>query len=114
MEEIMKFEINNNEWEIFRVDKDSILDRYNEEHEDQSTYVFGLTIYPEHQIWINDNLCTEEKIRTLKHELAHCYLWSYGFYNTPHFTEEMLCDTVAASNDFINRIVMEFVAEKKF
>lgn len=105
----MKFEINNEEWEIFIVPKESIKDRYNEENNTEATFVFGLTIYNEHEIWINDSMCFTEKLRTLRHELTHCYIWSFGLNNAPHYTEEMVCDIVAASNGIIDRIVMEFV-----
>ena len=41
----------------------------------------GLTFYKEHKIWIAKELCDDEKARTLKHELTHCYIWENGFYN---------------------------------
>lgn len=107
----MKFEINDEEWEIFIVDKGSIKDRYNEENNAEATFVFGLTIYNEHAIWINDSMCFIEKIRTLRHELTHCYIWSYGLNNAPHYTEEMVCDIVASSIDIINSITNQFANE---
>lgn len=107
----MKFEINNEEWEIFIVPSESIKNRYNEEYDNDSTFVFGLTIYPRHQIWINESMCEAQKFRTLRHELTHCYIWSFGLNNAPHYTEEMVCDIVAASYGIIERIVMQF-AEK--
>lgn len=105
----MEFEINNEDWKIKLVDKDIIKNRYNEEYDSDSTFVFGLTIYPEHEIWINKDMCDEQKLKTLWHELTHCYIWSFGLNNAPHYTEEMVCDIVAASNGIIERIVMEFV-----
>ena len=107
----MRFEINNDEWEIFIVPSESIKKRYNEDNNADSTFVFGLTIYPEHAIWINDTMCLAEQIKTLRHELTHCYIWSYGLYNAPHYTEEMVCDIVAASHGIIDRIVNEFVKD---
>lgn len=105
----MEFEINNEDWKIKLVDKDIIKNRYNEEYDSDSTFVFGLTIYPEHEIWINKDMCDDQQLRTLWHELTHCYIWSFGLNNAPHYTEEMVCDIVAASNGIIDRIVMEFV-----
>lgn len=113
----MKVEINNEEWEIFIVPKESIKDRYNEENNAEATFVFGLTIYNEHEIWINDSMCFTEKLRTLRHELTHCYIWSYGLYNVEHYTEEMVCDIVAESYGIIERIVLQFaenIAKNKF
>ena len=107
----MKFKINNNNWEIKEKDKQTLLDKYNSNHEDSALFVFGMCIYSEHEIWINKDMCKEQKIRTLKHELTHCYMWSYGLYNVPHFTEEMACDLVESINDFINEVVKEYVDE---
>lgn len=104
----MKFKINNNSWEIIEKDSETLLDKFNSNNEENANYVFGLTRYPQHEIWINKDMCQEQKVRTLKHELTHCYIWNYGLYNVPHFTEEMVCDLVSSINDFINRIVTEF------
>ena len=111
MEKIMKFTINNDAWIILEKDAKSLLDRYNSEHEEESTFVYGLTIYPEQKILINKEMCEAQKIKTLKHELTHCYIWEYGLYNAPNFNEEMVCDLVASINSFINDIVKRFKEE---
>lgn len=103
----MIFKINNDEWEIILKDKKVLADKYNSENE-ESDFVFGVTIYSKHQIWINQDMCVDQQIRTLKHELTHCYMWNYGLYNVPHYTEEMVCDLVSSINDFINEIVNAF------
>lgn len=107
----MDFEINNEEWKIKLINKDIIKDRYNEEFNSESTFVFGLTIYSQNEIWINKDMCKAQQLKTLWHELTHCYLWSFGLTNAPHYTEEMVCDIVAASYGIIERIVIQF-AEK--
>lgn len=104
-----KFRINDDEWEIIQVDKDKIRNRLNKDNEEDAIFVFGLTIFSEHKIWINEDVCTEQKIKTLKHELTHCYIWSYGLGSVPHYTEEMVCDIVSASINIINDIVKEYI-----
>lgn len=104
-----KFRINEDEWEIIQVDKDKIRNRLNKDNEEDAIFVFGLTIFSEHKIWINEDVCTEQKIKTLKHELTHCYIWSYGLGSVPHYTEEMVCDIVSASINIINDIVKEYI-----
>lgn len=107
----MKFVINNTEWNIEELEKEKLDEMYKEENEGKVYYTFGVTKYPKHTIYINKNMCTSQKIRTLKHELAHCYMWSYGLYNVTEITEEILCDIVACSNDFINEIVERYIKE---
>lgn len=109
----MKFIINENKWKIKQVTKQNLLDKYNSENEEKSTYVFGLTQYSKHEIWINKDMCMEQQINTLKHELTHCYIWSYGLYNIPNYTEEMVCDLVSSINNFINKIVEDFIKNFK-
>lgn len=108
----MEFKINNNDWKIIEKEKQELLDVYNAENNDDAKFVFGVCIYPKHEIWINKDMCEEQKVSTLKHELTHCYIWSYGFYNAPHFTDEMVCDIVAGCNDFINSVVKDYKACK--
>lgn len=104
----MKFKVNNAEWEIKEVNTQTLVDKYNSENDEKTNFVFGVTLYPKHEIWINEDMCEEQKVKTLKHELTHCYIWMYGLYNTPNFNEEMACDLVASSNDFINEVVEEY------
>jgi hypothetical protein len=101
----MKFILNYDEWEIKEIDSDELLDLYNKEYDSDSTFCFGVTLYPKHKILINKNICEEQKIKTLKHELTHAYIWEHGLYNVPSFTEEMVCDLVAAINDTINEVL---------
>ncbi len=104
----MNFNINNNNWTILEKDTNVMLDKYKEDIDDRATYAFGVTIYPTHEIWINKDMCLEQKIRTLKHELTHCFIYNYGLYNVPSFNEEMVCDLVASINNFINEVVDKY------
>lgn len=104
----MKFKINNDEWIIEEKDKEELKELYEKEENEKAYFVFGVTIRPQHIIYINKDMCEEQKIRTLKHELTHCYIWEYGLYNVMDINEEVICDIVAASNDFINGVVEQY------
>ena len=105
----MKFEINNTEWIIEEKTNKEMIDLYSTQYSEEDVfYVFGLTNKAKHVIYINQDMCERQKIKTLKHELTHCYIWIYGLYNVPNFNEEMACDLVACSNDFINEIVEQY------
>lgn len=109
----MKFKINNDEWEIEEKDKNELKELYERETQENTYFVFGVTIKSKHIIYINKDMCQEQKIRTLKHELTHCYIWEYGLYNVMDINEEVICDIVASSNDFINEIVEQYLGIKK-
>jgi hypothetical protein len=109
----MKFILNFDEWEIKEIEQEKLLKIYNENYDEESNFCFGVTIYPQHKIWINKNMCEEQKIKTLKHELTHAYIWEHGLYNVPSFTEEMVCDLVAACSDIVMEISSNYELYKK-
>lgn len=109
----MKFKINNDEWIIELKGKEELLDLYKTQYDEDASFCFGVTERAQHFIWINANMPLEQQIKTLKHELAHCYIWEYGLYEVPNFNEEMACDLVSRSNDFINEIVEKYKKESK-
>lgn len=104
----MKFKINNDEWEIEEKDKNELKELYEKETQEKTYFVFGVTVKSKHVIYINKDMCEEQKIKTLKHELTHCYIWEYGLYNVMDINEEVICDIVASSNDFINEVVEKY------
>ena len=108
----MEFKINNDTWKILVKNHEEVLDELNKDREDKYYYAFGLTKYPTHEIWINKEMSREQQIKTLKHELTHCYIFNYGLYNVPSFNEEMVCDLVSSINDFINEVVKKYKEEK--
>lgn len=77
----------------------------------EAYYVFGYTDYSNHEIWINQEMCYEQQIKTLKHELSHCFIWCYGLYNVIEYNEEFICDLVSASHDFINEVVEKYIKQ---
>lgn len=106
----MEFDINNDKWFIVYKDKEEMKKLYEiQKYPDEDVFfVFGLTNKAEHYIYINQDMAIEQQIKTLKHELTHCYIWEYGLYNVPNFNEEMVCDLVASINNFINKIIEKF------
>lgn len=109
----MLFFINNATWQIQELESEELQKLYEEERKEKAYFVFGVTKYSQHIIYINKDMCMNQKVSTLKHELTHCYIWSYGLYNVTEITEEILCDIVACSNDFINEIVERYIKEVK-
>lgn len=109
----MKFEINKDLWEIEEIKADQLKEMYEKQMEEKAYYVFGVTQKSEHKIYINKDLCETQKIKTLKHELTHCYIWEYGLYNVMDINEEVICDIVACSNDFINEVVEQYIQDKQ-
>lgn len=105
----MKFKINNDNWEIREIDKDKMRE-YWQRITGEETCVFGITAKTLQIIFLNSDICKEQKIKTLKHELTHCYIWEYGLYYADA-DEETICEIVAKSNDFINEIVEKYKKE---
>lgn len=98
----MKFKMNNRDWEIKEVDDKDFIELTNDD-----SYYFGLTIRDEQQIWLNKNLCKEQKRQTLMHELLHCYIGCYLF-NQESYTEEHVCNLSANAHDLIHKIIEEY------
>ena len=100
------FEIKNHKWEIELRPEQQLLEEY-WKRQPNAYGCNGLTFYKEHKIWLASELCDDEKIRTLKHELTHCYIWEMGFYNVDFNNEELVCDFVASIYDFIESVLKE-------
>lgn len=104
----MNFKMNNHDWVIQEIDKKYLIDRYNSEHEQPCYYAFGLTDYAQHIIYINEEMCKEQKIKTLMHELMHCYLWECGVCDFTQFNEEDVCNFSASSHETIHKITKDY------
>lgn len=98
----MKFKINGTEWTIEEVDEATI------NNEMKQDGIFGVTIYTPQKIM----LLREQAniIKTLKHELTHVWLYEYGHNQSDDksFSCEDICEIVASSNDFINKIIEKY------
>lgn len=102
----MKFKINNDTWEIRTANKEKMKDLWSK-ITGEDTCVFGLTLKTSQIIYICSDICKEQQVKVLKHELAHCYIWEYGLYYSD-YDEEIVCEIVAKSNDFINEVVERY------
>lgn len=106
----MEFEINGQIWKIRELDGDSLTKRYNKITKQNINYIGGYTDTTSCDIFINKDLIEQTKIITLKHELTHCYIYVCGMdvLMKSVLSEEVICDIVAASNDFINTVVENY------
>ena len=103
MKKICEFEINNRIYTVFNVKKVT----------GKKSYV-GRTNYETRELWIEENT-PEQMLFTLKHELAHVWLYENGHKNQDNqeiFDYEELCELVALSNNSINRIVDLYLNSK--
>ena len=103
MKEICKFEINNNIYTIYDVDK----------IEGKENYV-GRSHYDDKTIYIEKGT-KEDMLLTLKHELMHVWLYENGHTNQNNeetFGYEDVCELVAYSNNSINRITNLYLKNK--
>lgn len=98
----MDFQCNGTKWTIKVVDEATM------NNEQKNDCTLGLTFYKKHEIWLlNSNTSI---IRTLKHELAHVWLWEYGHNQEEKaFNNEDVCEIIACSNDFINEVVNKYL-----
>jgi len=104
MRKICEFEINENRYSIYDVNK----------IEGRNTIV-GRSDYNELTIFVEKG-SLEQMLLTLKHELMHVWLYENGHTNQNNdetFGYEDVCELVALSNDSINRIVKEYLHNKK-
>ena len=99
-----EFIINNHKWFIEERNEEELLEEYHK-RQPNAYGCFGLTFYKEHKIWLAKDLCDDEKVRTLIHELTHCYIWENGFYYVDFNDEELVCDFVSSIYDFINSVI---------
>ena len=112
---IMKFKINNREWEIIEASQQAIknkqnIRRANEQENLKSidTRYYGITYCDEQKIYIDEDLPADRKKATLIHELTHCYIDNYITHCEKQYTEEDVADIVANSYDIIHEIVEQY------
>ena len=85
----MKLKINNFEYKIYFVN-------YNDEHLDigDNDYRSGMTYFKEKEIYIANNLKRDSYDYTLKHELTHAIIDSYGLLQI-EWNDEIVADFMA-------------------
>lgn len=98
MEKDFNFEINGRTWKIREV----------EFIKDSADYI-GETQYQPGLILMLQDMDEALKRKTLKHELTHVWMWEYGHnQHEKEYNNEDVCEIVANSNDFINRVVSKY------
>ena len=103
MERICSFIINDRLYTIYDVKEITGKDSY-----------VGQTQYDTGKVYI-EGTTEDEMLITLKHELMHIWLYENGHKNQDNqemFSYEELCEYVAYSNDFINRITNKYLRAK--
>lgn len=108
----MKFKMNDRNWTIEEKEQQEIKDIMIQ-HGDKidSGRYFGITYMDDNSIYLDKDICQEQKNRTLKHELMHCYIACYISNGIESYDEEMLCNISANSHDIIHKIVEDYFKE---
>lgn len=110
----MTFEMNNRKWEIIEKSQKEMKQSVKEHGDapDDGRY-FGLTYMDDQKIFIDKDICQEQKKQTLMHELMHCYIQCYVSNTISNFDEEMVCNISSNSHDIIHKIVEDYFKEVK-
>ena len=101
----MQFTINDAKWNIRLVNEDEM------NNEMKNDYTLGVTIYKTQEILLLKKQANI--VKTLKHELAHVWLYEYGHAQNDDssYKYEDICEIVASSNNFVNEVVEKFKKE---
>ena len=75
----MEFEMNNHEWEILELPKEQIKLIYEKEMNEETLYVYGLTKYDNHKIYINKELCFDMKRKNINARINALLYWRICF-----------------------------------
>ena len=76
---------------------------------DDSSEYLGLFDCREQTIYLDSTLLPIQKRRTLRHELVHAFIFSYGFMNRAQgMDEEGICEFIAVYGSDIEDIVREY------
>ena len=107
-----KFEINNEKWEIIETSQEKMCEEYNEEFKNDGNFYNGITCPITKKILLYEDLDSQQKKKTLYHELMHCYLFTYISFNNIDFCIDDFCDISANSHDIIHKIVEDYFKDK--
>ena len=111
----MEFKINNRTWKIVEMSQDDIKAEMKKHYDkpDELGKYFGMTYSDIQTIFLDKDLCQEQKRTTLLHELAHCYIESYITHLNKNYTDEDVCDIISYSPDIIREIIDRYFKEVK-
>lgn len=102
----MKLKINNFEYKLYFVE-------WNDEKLkiEDNDYRSGMTYFKEKEIYIANNLKKDSYNYTLKHELTHAIIDSYGFLQI-QWDDEIVADFMAIYSKTLNEII-DYLEENK-
>lgn len=100
-------EISQKEYKEFRKKEDEN-DGCNSDDTKTGIYL-GATHYKTCTIYLDKDMPMERKIKTLYHELGHCYINEFIGHENNNFSEENVCDIIANSHAMIESIVRRFL-----
>lgn len=75
--------------------------------------VYGMADSTINTIYLNENLIEDHQRSTLRHELAHAFMYSYGFMYVEKFNVEMVCEFIGTYGGQIEKIVNEVFPEEE-
>lgn len=112
----MNFIMNDLPWQIIETSQEEMkkiqnIKKANEEENVKSVMprYFGITYFDDLIIYLDKNIDFDMKIKTLKHELAHCYIGCYITHQEKNYDEEMVADIVSNSHSIISEIVNDYL-----
>ena len=112
----MNFIMNDLPWQIIETSQEEMkkiqkTKKANEEENVKSVMprYFGITYFDDLIIYLDKNINFDMKIKTLKHELAHCYIGCYITHQEKNYDEEMVADIVSNSHSIISEIVDDYL-----
>jgi len=109
----MNFKMNNRTWKIVELPQEEICKENNKEFKLEEGRFFGICCYINQTIYLDKDLCKEQKRQTLIHELMHCYIACFcSFEDLQPYHEDVLCNISANSHDIIHCIVEDYFKEK--
>jgi len=89
VETVIEVPIHNLKWDIIFASE-----KCKELNHEEVGVCCGITYKCDLKIYINTALKKDLMIRTLRHELTHAYIWTYGLNQFTCWNEETICDFV--------------------
>lgn len=104
------FSIGDSNWCVEEVSESYLKSLYKESEGGDCNYAFGFCLYPWRRIYICEEMCLEEKLRTFKHEMMHALLWTSGIQDFNEFSGEDICNFAAAFSSTLESCAKDFEA----
>lgn len=106
----MKLKILGTEYEVIETDIETL--RREAELQQDNGFFYGAVHFPTQRIFLNQALTLHILKKTLRHELAHAFLFEVGI-NVEAITEETVCDFVGAFGEEIYKLQNLYFTSKE-